>query len=83
MSTLPPHNQRRLNAAIARQNLGYRDWYHLATEMREQGATVEQIAERFAEIGVKVHTSTVWTWLRRRDRRDTTKSSPLPCADCS
>jgi hypothetical protein len=64
---LPPHNQRRLNVAI-REHLGdrYSDWFDLARELQETGATYETIAQRFTALGVKVSLYTVRDWMLAR-----------------
>lgn len=64
---LPPHNQRRLNAAI-RDEFGdlYEDWYDMARSMQIDGATQQEIAERFSAMGVRVSQYMVCTWLQKR-----------------
>lgn len=66
MAKLPPHNQRRLNAAIAAKEPG-RTWYDVALDLQMKGSTYQQIAEHFAsEYGVKVSIYTVRSWMLTR-----------------
>lgn len=46
----------------------YADWYDLATEMIQVGATHFEIIERFTALGVTVSQFTIHSWLK--DRRD-------------
>jgi hypothetical protein len=68
MVKLPPHNQRRLNARIRQEYNGkYADWYELAQSMRMDGATYEQLRDRFASLGVRVSLFTIHSWLKSRE----------------
>jgi hypothetical protein len=65
---LPPHKQRRLNARIREQFQDlYDDWYDMARSMQIDGATYEQIAERFRTMGVPISVFTVHNWMKRRE----------------
>ena len=66
-----PHNQRRLNKAIREVYSGqYKDWYDLAKSLQADGATYQQIADHFGELGVPVGIYTVHNWLKQRRERD-------------
>lgn len=67
MERLPPHNQRRLNVRIAEVYGGrYADWYDLAQDQRNRGATLEMLVAQFKALGIKVCISTVRNWIRDR-----------------
>jgi hypothetical protein len=71
---LPPHNQRRLNCKIAEiHGDRYADWFDLACELQNKGATYAEIALQFSALGIKVSQFAVRNWML--DRKATTKAT--------
>jgi len=65
---LPPPNQRRLDAAIQkdwRLRRRYAGWFEMATTLQNQGVVLDDIAERFSQLGVPISASRLSQWLRK------------------
>lgn len=62
----PTHNQRRLTAAIKRNEEyagRYEDWRALLLQWQEEGLTYRQIAERiYSVFDIKLNQSTICKW---------------------